>query len=80
MTHSESERLELCIEKWKQFDEHVKESVPVRDRLKTVELKVELLEKAVLRNAIMGGIIGALIGSGASPAVIKLVEFFLKVS
>jgi hypothetical protein len=80
MTHSESERLELCIEKWKQFDEHVKESVPVRERLKTVELKVELLEKAVLRNAIMGGIIGALIGSGASPAIMKIVEVFLKVS
>ena len=78
MAHSESERLEMCIEKWKQFDEHVRESVPVRDRLKTVEIQLALLEKAVMRNAILGGIIGALIGSGASPAILHIVDFVLK--
>jgi hypothetical protein len=78
MAHSDSERFELCNEKWKQFDEHVHESVSVRDRLRTVEIQLNLLEKAVMKNAIIGGIIGALIGSGASPAVIQVVDFFLK--
>ena len=79
MTHSDNERLEMCIEKWHQFDEHVKESIGVRDRLKTVELKVELLEKAVMRNAIIGGLVGALIGSGCSPAITTIVEMLLKI-
>jgi hypothetical protein len=77
MTHEN--QLAICIEKWKQFDEHARESVSVRDRLRDVEIKVEVLEKAVMRNAIIGGLIGALIGSGASPALIHIIEIILKV-
>jgi hypothetical protein len=74
-----SEQLTICIEKWKQFDKHAQESIGVRDRLMKVEMKVDLLEKAVMRNAIVGGLIGALIGSGASPALIKVIEVVLKI-
>ena len=84
MTHQEE--LAVCLEKWrnfenlrKQVEKHVEESVAVRDRLKTVELRVILLEKQVLRNAIIGGLIGALIGSGAAPTVTNLIEFIIKV-
>lgn len=84
MVHQEE--LAVCLEKWKGFDDlkkmvekHIDESVAVRDRLKTVELRIILLEKQVLRNAILGGIIGALIGSGAAPAVSSLITFFLHI-
>lgn len=63
------------------IDKHIEESVNVRDRLKTVELQTIALQKAVdafpaevMKNAIIGGIIGAMIGSGAAPAVTKLVQ------
>ena len=82
MVHSE-DRLEVCIEKWRQFDtfvcNHNKEAQEYRDRVKTLELQQQLLEKSVSRNAIVGGIIGALIGSGASPAIIHIVELLIKV-
>ena len=84
MVHQEE--LAVCIEKWKNYEElkkrvekHIEESVDVRDRLKTVELRIILLEKQVLRNAILGGIIGALIGSGAAPAITSLINLFLKI-
>lgn len=77
MVHQEE--LAVCLEKWKQVDRHIQESVDFRDRLKTVELRVILLEKQVLRNAILGGIIGALIGSGAAPALTSLIKFFLQI-
>ena len=78
MVHSEE--LAVCLEKWKQMSKHIDESVDFRDRLKTVELRVILLEKQVLRNAILGGIIGSLIGAGAAPAVTGLIGLVLKVS
>jgi len=37
-----------------------------------------LLEKAVMRNAIIGGMIGALIGSGAGEMLPKLISVILK--
>lgn len=77
MTHDG--QLDVCIEKWKQFDKHAEESIGVRDRLKTVELKIELLEKQVLKNAIIGGIIGSLIGAGAAPALSHVIELVLGV-
>jgi hypothetical protein len=70
-------QLAICLEKWKQFDTHVAESIPVRERLQKVEIEVDMLKKSVMKNAIIGGLIGALIGSGASPAIIKIVELLL---
>lgn len=84
MVHQEE--LAVCLEKWRGFDDlkkkvekHIDESISVRDRLKTVELRVILLEKKVVWGAIVGGIIGALIGSGAAPALTSLIKFFLQV-
>jgi hypothetical protein len=75
MTH---ERLDICKEIQERMKQHMDEGVLVRDRLRMVEVKIELLEKAVMKNAIIGGLIGALIGSGAAPAVNHLVELFIK--
>ena len=72
------EQLKVCLEKWKAVDNHLAESVAIRDRLKDVELKLEILQKEVLKNAVIGGLIGALVGSGAAPAVTQLVSFLLK--
>jgi hypothetical protein len=41
-------------------------------------MRVDMLEHKILQNAIIGGLIGALVGSGASPAIIHLVEVFIK--
>lgn len=76
MTH---EPLAICKDRWERVEKHLNESQGVRDRLRDAELKIQLIEKQVLRNAILGGIIGALIGSGASPAIIQLVNFILRV-
>jgi hypothetical protein len=82
MAHSDDQRLDVCLENQRRYDNFIElheiEKYTFRDRVKTLELKMELVEKAVMKNAIIGGIIGALIGSGASPAVIQIVDFFLK--
>ncbi len=73
-----TERLEECREGFARLEQHLSEYPGVRDRLKVVEIKQEQLEKGVMTNAIIGGIIGALIGSGAAPAVSKLVSLWIK--
>ena len=77
MSHTD-EQLELCKEKWKQFDQHAQESVGVRDRLMKAEMAIERLKVDVKNNAIIGGLIGALIGSGSAPAISGLVNLFFK--
>ena len=42
---SEHEIAEYCREKFRQYDEHLKESVPVRDEVKTLEQAVGWLVK-----------------------------------
>ena len=79
MTRDEHEQLRVCQEKWKQFDAHVIESVPIRETVWQLKLRVDMLEKKVMQNAIIGGLIGALIGSGASPAVMHLIELMFGV-
>lgn len=74
MAHNDDGQLAVCLEKWKQFDIHVQESIPIRETVWQLKMRVDLLEKAVMKNAIIGSIIGALIGSGASPAVMKIVD------
>jgi hypothetical protein len=80
MTHSgrlaECEEFKNRLEKF--MDESTREG-GFRSRVAQLEIKVSYIEKAVLKNAILGGIIGALIGSGASPAIIQVVDFFLKI-
>jgi hypothetical protein len=70
------DQLDLCIEKWKQFDQHALESIGVRDRLLKAEIaivemakEIAIVKSNVLKSAAIGGIIGALIGN-ASPAII----------
>jgi hypothetical protein len=74
MTHTSDEQLAVCIEKWKQFDIHLNESIPIRETVWQLKMRVDLLEKSVLHNAVIGGLIGALIGSGASPAVMHVIN------
>jgi hypothetical protein len=75
-------RLEVCEQNQQRYDDfiqnHQREAFDFRDRVKTLEIRVELLQQQVLRNAIIGGIIGALIGSGAAPAVTHLIDIMLK--
>lgn len=69
-------QLDICLEKWKQFDQHTKESIGVRDRLMKAEMAIERLKVDVKKNAIIGGIIGALLGN-ASPELIKAIVSFV---
>ena len=78
MCPQHDEQLAICLEKWKQFDKHIEESVPIRDTVWQLKMRVDMLEHKILQNAIIGGLIGALVGSGASPAIIHLVEVFIK--
>lgn len=71
MAHTD-EQLDICLEKWKQFDQHAKESIGVRDRLMKAEMAIERLKIDVKLNAIVGGLIGALLGN-ASPELIKAI-------
>ena len=72
-----SDRLPECEEIQRQIVEHIKESVIYRDKMTRMELRVDILEKDVMKNAIIGGLIGALIGSGAAPAVSHLVTILI---
>lgn len=72
-----STQLDVCLEKWKQFDKHAEESVPIRDEVKALRLevnnikgKIDNFPQEILRNAIIGGIIGGLIGN-ATPEVFR---------
>lgn len=86
---SHDERLPECKDTHcrieNKVDKHIDESMGVRDRLKTLEMqyqnikdKVDSFPKEVMRNAIIGGIIGALIGSGAAPAITTIASIFIK--
>jgi hypothetical protein len=75
-----SERLAECEDFKARVEKFMEESNGkdgYRSRLGVVELRLSTVEKGVMQNAIVGGIIGALIGSGAAPAVTKVVELFL---
>lgn len=72
-------QLDVCLEKWKAVDKHLDEAVIVRDRIKTVELRLALIEKQVMKNAIIGGIIGALLGSSSPQLISAFISFVLKV-
>ena len=74
---SHTEKLQECADAFARFDKHIEESKEVRDRLLRVEIDLENVKKDVMKNAIIGAIIGGLIGSGASPAVTKLVFFWI---
>ena len=71
-----------CIEIQDRFnrfiDEHEKEAKDFRNRVLTAEIKIEQLQKDVMRNAIVGGMIGALIGSGAAPALTQIINLIFK--
>ena len=70
------ETLPECVQNFTRMETHMKESIEVRDRLKTVEIRQDQLEKNNILNGFLGGLIGALVGSGAAPAVTKLVGFW----
>lgn len=72
------ERLPECIDSIARFDKHIEESKSVRDRLVKCEIEIQVVKDGVLKNAIIGGIIGALVGSGAAPAVTRIVGVFIK--
>jgi hypothetical protein len=74
---SDHAQLDICLEKWKQFDKHEKDSVPVRDNVRELMLRVKILEQGVMKNAVIGGLIGALIGSGAAPAISGVLNLLL---
>ena len=75
---SHQERLSECVEAFSRFEDHIKESKAVRDRLVKCEIEIQVVKDGVLKNAIIGGIIGALVGSGAAPAVTRIVGVFIK--
>lgn len=70
-------QLDVCKEKWSQVDKHFAESIPVRDCVKELQMRVLILEKGVMKNAIVGGLIGALIGSGSAPAINGVVKILM---
>lgn len=74
---SHTDRLDLCVEKQKHYDAHIKESIPVRDDVRdlkkavsALKTEVQVIKSGVMKSAVIGGIVGALIGSG-SPEVLK---------
>jgi hypothetical protein len=71
------EQLAVCLEKWKQVEQHLLDSPGFRDKIIKIELRIDILEKEVMKNAIVGGLIGALIGSGAAPAINHIIGFIL---
>ena len=75
---------EICNERWKQVQKHLDESPLFKDNVnviagdvKELMLRVKILEDGVMKNAIIGGLIGALIGSGAAPAVTGLINLLM---
>lgn len=70
--------LALCEDRWLRVEKHLNESQAHRDRLRDCEMKLEIIQKQVLRNAIIGGIIGALIGSGSPQVITALIQLITK--
>jgi hypothetical protein len=49
-----------------------------RDRLLVLELTVKELKERFWQSALIGGIIGALVGTGSKDALVILVNWFMK--
>ena len=48
-----------------------------RDRLFKVELDVKSLKERFWQSALIGGVIGALIGSGSNDVIVMLIKWFM---
>ena len=49
-----------------------------RDRLLVVELSVKALKERFWQSALIGGVIGALVGSGSKDVLVMLINWFMK--
>jgi hypothetical protein len=59
MAHTEDEPLAECLERWRRFDKHEGESIPIRDSVKTHAVQIQMLvdkfgEIASIRNSMFG--------------------------
>ena len=68
---------EICNERWKQVQKHLDESPQFRDCVNELMIRVKILEDGVMKNAVVGGLIGALIGSGAAPAITGVLNLLM---
>ena len=49
-----------------------------RDRLMKVEIDIKALKERFWQSSLIGGVIGALVGSGSKDVIVGLVNWFLK--